>query len=118
MKDVDEKKKKRTFITKEALNKLLLAFKKDPFPSAKRRSLLAKKINIPLRSVQIWFQNQRQKIKLSYKNHLENLNENKKIPDNMLFQALTELACMELDKNSINTSLNSSQEKKQNLHHK
>lgn len=106
MKDINKKKKNRTYINKEASKELLQAFKKDPFPSAKKRAFLANKTTIPIRSVQIWFQNQRQKNKLSYKNHLENLTQKKKeVPENLLLKALTEVACMELDKNANNKKL-------------
>ncbi|KAL0265699.1 UNVERIFIED_CONTAM: hypothetical protein PYX00_011413 [Menopon gallinae] len=54
-------KRTRTIMTPEQNNLLMKFFLIDPFPSTEVRKNLAKSLGIRPRTVQIWFQNQRQK---------------------------------------------------------
>lgn len=57
------RKRTRTVMNR-AQNEILTAvFNKDPFPSTEVRENLARSLRIKPRTVQIWFQNQRQKAK-------------------------------------------------------
>lgn len=56
-------KRTRTIMTPEQNNLLMKFFLIDPFPSTEVRKNLAKSLGIRPRTVQIWFQNQRQKTK-------------------------------------------------------
>jgi hypothetical protein len=56
-------KRKRMRMTPEQLKVLQKAFLQNPMPSASCRSLLAKRLGMNCRSVQIWFQNRRAKLK-------------------------------------------------------
>lgn len=56
-------KRTRTIMTPEQNNVLMKFFLIDPFPSTEIRKNLAKSLGIRPRTVQIWFQNQRQKAK-------------------------------------------------------
>lgn len=56
-------KRTRTIMTPEQNNVLMKFFLIDPFPSTETRKNLAKSLGIRPRTVQIWFQNQRQKAK-------------------------------------------------------
>ena len=66
------RRKKRTNITQEQCDELLRIFEIDPFPSAKQRQRLSEYLNISSRSVQVWFQNRRQKVKalISHENEI------------------------------------------------
>ena len=56
-------KRKRMRMTPEQLKVLQKAFVQNPMPSASCRSLLAQRLGMDCRSVQIWFQNRRAKLK-------------------------------------------------------
>lgn len=60
----------KTILNNDQKNLLLLSFKKNMFPSSFEREILATKLSLKPRTVQIWFQNQRQKFK-SYQNYVD-----------------------------------------------
>ena len=64
------RKRTRTVMTPEQSKVLYAVLRETYFPSTQMREVLAKKLNMKPRTVQIWFQNQRQKKKTqkSYKN--------------------------------------------------
>jgi hypothetical protein len=57
------KKRKRTVLTAKQHQVLIRAFEEFPFPDGEQRAVLGKSLNMSSRTVQIWFQNQRQKTK-------------------------------------------------------
>ena len=57
------KKRKRTVLTAKQHQILVRAFEECPFPDGEQRAALGKTLNMSSRTVQIWFQNQRQKTK-------------------------------------------------------
>jgi hypothetical protein len=59
----DSAKKKRTIMTPSQSRTLIHYFEMNPFPSTELREELAGHLNIRARTVQIWFQNQRQKLR-------------------------------------------------------
>lgn len=65
-----KKKRHRTILTTSQNNFLYSMFEKDAFPATEVREELARSIGVPQKTVQIWFQNQRQK----HKHLLMNLN--------------------------------------------
>ena len=56
-------KRKRMRMTPEQLRVLQKAFSQNPMPTANCRAILARKLGMTIRSVQIWFQNRRAKVK-------------------------------------------------------
>jgi len=66
-----QKNQKRQRATQDQLVTLEVEFNKNPTPSAVVRERIAQDINMTERSVQIWFQNRRAKIKLLAKKSLE-----------------------------------------------
>lgn len=60
-------KKKRTRTTPEQLRILQKAFSTDPMPNSSNRLVLAKRLGMNARAVQVWFQNRRAKEKLEAK---------------------------------------------------
>ena len=60
-------KKKRTRTTPEQLRILQKAFSSDPMPNSSNRMILAKRLGMNARAVQVWFQNRRAKEKLEAK---------------------------------------------------
>ncbi|KAK3685125.1 putative homeoprotein [Podospora appendiculata] len=66
-----QKNQKRQRATQDQLNTLEVEFNKNPTPTAIVRDRIAEEINMTERSVQIWFQNRRAKIKLMAKKSLE-----------------------------------------------
>ncbi|KAK6536474.1 hypothetical protein TWF281_000707 [Arthrobotrys megalospora] len=67
-----QKNQKRQRATQDQLVTLEREFSKNPTPTAVVRDRIAQEINMTERSVQIWFQNRRAKIKLIAKKSLEN----------------------------------------------
>ncbi|KAI9291940.1 homeobox-domain-containing protein, partial [Neoconidiobolus thromboides FSU 785] len=67
--DSDYRNGRRSRASREQVAILEESFKSNNQPSAKARELLAKKLNMPERTVQIWFQNRRAKIKLGQRKH-------------------------------------------------
>ena len=55
-----EEPAKRSMYTPEQLQRLQAEFEACELPSKERREALAAELDIPTRSVQIWFQNRRQ----------------------------------------------------------
>ncbi|SPO06960.1 related to homeoprotein [Cephalotrichum gorgonifer] len=78
-----QKNQKRQRATQDQLTTLELEFSKNPTPTAEVRDRIAEEINMTQRSVQIWFQNRRAKIKLMAKRHLENGEDLDSIPESM-----------------------------------
>lgn len=58
--DEEGVKPKRKRASQEQISELKKVFEKNPFPTTDARKRLAKKLGMTARSVQIWFQNQRQ----------------------------------------------------------
>jgi hypothetical protein len=58
-----EKKRKRSKTTPEQLRILMDEFQREPMPNATTRQTLAARLDMTPRSVQIWFQNMRAKVK-------------------------------------------------------
>ena len=57
-------KKKRTKMSKEQYDILKVEFIKDIFPPLEKRIMLSKMLKLPPKTIQIWFQNQRQRAKI------------------------------------------------------
>merc|ERR1711915_500414 len=68
-------KRKRTKLSEEQLNVLESAYRSNHHPTSDVKENMAAKIGIPVKNVQIWFQNRRAKDK-SIKEHI--LSENRK----------------------------------------
>lgn len=64
-------KRKRTTLNSKQYSTLLKYFQKSQFPDSEQRIGLANILGISPRSVQIWFQNQRQKTKNSSEQELQ-----------------------------------------------
>jgi len=62
---------------------LEVEFNKNPTPTAATRERIASEINMTERSVQIWFQNRRAKIKNIAKKSIENGDDCNDIPESM-----------------------------------
>lgn len=62
---------------------LEIEFEKNPTPTAIVRERIAQDINMTERSVQIWFQNRRAKIKNMVKKSIENGEDSNEIPESM-----------------------------------
>jgi hypothetical protein len=78
-----QKNQKRQRATQDQLTTLELEFNKNPTPTATVRERIAEEINMTERSVQIWFQNRRAKIKLLAKKSLETGEDFDSIPESM-----------------------------------
>ncbi|KAK9454701.1 hypothetical protein V1511DRAFT_511354 [Dipodascopsis uninucleata] len=78
-----QKNNKRQRATSEQLAILEAEFAVNPAPNAKTRMRVADQINMTERSVQIWFQNRRAKIKLLAKKSIETGEDYDLIPDSM-----------------------------------
>ncbi|KAL1892968.1 Transcription elongation factor SPT4 [Sporothrix stenoceras] len=78
-----QKNQKRQRATQDQLTTLELEFNKNPTPNAETRIMIAEQINMTERSVQIWFQNRRAKIKLLAKKSLETGEDIDLIPESM-----------------------------------
>ncbi|KAH9241200.1 hypothetical protein K456DRAFT_596146 [Colletotrichum gloeosporioides 23] len=78
-----QKNQKRQRATQDQLTTLELEFNKNPTPTATVRERIAEEINMTERSVQIWFQNRRAKIKLLAKKSLETGEDIDSIPESM-----------------------------------
>ncbi|KAI1115618.1 homeobox domain-containing protein [Nemania sp. NC0429] len=78
-----QKNQKRQRATQDQLTTLELEFNKNPTPTATVRDRIAEEINMTERSVQIWFQNRRAKIKLLAKKSLESGEDIDSIPESM-----------------------------------
>ncbi|KAG5976493.1 hypothetical protein E4U55_007304 [Claviceps digitariae] len=78
-----QKNQKRQRATQDQLNILEVEFNKNPTPTAGVRDRIAEEINMTERSVQIWFQNRRAKIKLLAKRSLETGEDIDSIPESM-----------------------------------
>ncbi|KAI1813762.1 homeobox domain-containing protein [Poronia punctata] len=78
-----QKNQKRQRATQDQLTTLELEFNKNPTPTATVRERIADEINMTERSVQIWFQNRRAKIKLLAKKSLESGEDIDSIPESM-----------------------------------
>ncbi|KAI9754897.1 MAG: hypothetical protein M4579_004497 [Chaenotheca gracillima] len=78
-----QKNQKRQRATQDQLVTLEVEFNKNPTPSAPVRERIASDINMTERSVQIWFQNRRAKIKLLAKKSIETGEDCDSIPDSM-----------------------------------
>ncbi|KAF3902789.1 hypothetical protein AA313_de0204920 [Arthrobotrys entomopaga] len=79
-----QKNQKRQRATQDQLVTLEREFSKNPTPTAVVRDRIAQEINMTERSVQIWFQNRRAKIKLIAKKSLENGGEDlESIPESV-----------------------------------
>jgi Homeodomain len=78
-----QKNQKRQRATQDQLITLEVEFEKNPTPTAVVRERIAQDINMTERSVQIWFQNRRAKIKNLVKKSIENGEDSNDIPDSM-----------------------------------
>ncbi|KAJ4288254.1 Transcription elongation factor SPT4 [Collariella sp. IMI 366227] len=78
-----QKNQKRQRATQDQLTTLEMEFNKNPTPTAQVRDRIAEEINMTERSVQIWFQNRRAKIKMMAKKSLENGEDMDTIPESM-----------------------------------
>ncbi|KAK7911732.1 homeoprotein [Apiospora marii] len=78
-----QKNQKRQRATQDQLTTLEMEFSKNPTPTATVRERIADEINMTERSVQIWFQNRRAKIKLLAKKSLETGEDIDSIPESM-----------------------------------
>ncbi|EHA52524.1 Transcription elongation factor SPT4 [Pyricularia oryzae] len=78
-----QKNQKRQRATQDQLTTLEQEFAKNPTPTATVRDRIAEEINMTERSVQIWFQNRRAKIKLMAKKSLETGEDIDSIPESM-----------------------------------
>jgi Homeodomain len=78
-----QKNQKRQRATQDQLVTLEVEFEKNPTPTAIVRERIAQEINMTERSVQIWFQNRRAKIKNMVKKSIENGEDSNDIPDSM-----------------------------------
>jgi len=78
-----QKNQKRQRATQDQLITLEREFSKNPTPTAVVRDRIAQEINMTERSVQIWFQNRRAKIKLVAKKSLENGEDVDSIPESV-----------------------------------
>ncbi|KAL2016756.1 hypothetical protein VTK56DRAFT_3104 [Thermocarpiscus australiensis] len=78
-----QKNQKRQRATQDQLTTLEMEFNKNPTPTAEVRERIAEEINMTERSVQIWFQNRRAKIKMLAKKSLENGEDMDSIPESM-----------------------------------
>ncbi|KAL2168736.1 hypothetical protein VTG60DRAFT_6907 [Thermothelomyces hinnuleus] len=78
-----QKNQKRQRATQDQLTTLEMEFNKNPTPTANVRERIAEEINMTERSVQIWFQNRRAKIKMLAKKSLENGEDMDSIPESM-----------------------------------
>ncbi|KAK5993922.1 Pyriculol/pyriculariol biosynthesis cluster transcription factor 1 [Cladobotryum mycophilum] len=78
-----QKNQKRQRATQDQLTTLELEFNKNPTPTAQVREKIAEEINMTERSVQIWFQNRRAKIKMLAKKSFETGEDLDSIPESM-----------------------------------
>ncbi|KAF2260170.1 homeo protein [Lojkania enalia] len=78
-----QKNQKRQRATQDQLVTLEMEFNKNPTPTAAVRERIAEEINMTERSVQIWFQNRRAKIKNIAKKSIENGDDCNEIPESM-----------------------------------
>ncbi|KAL1980426.1 hypothetical protein VTN96DRAFT_4152 [Rasamsonia emersonii] len=78
-----QKNQKRQRATQDQLVTLELEFNKNPTPTAATRERIAQEINMTERSVQIWFQNRRAKIKMIAKKSIETGEDCDSIPESM-----------------------------------
>ncbi|KAK2811295.1 hypothetical protein FQN49_008466, partial [Arthroderma sp. PD_2] len=78
-----QKNHKRQRATQDQLVTLELEFKKNPTPTAAVREQIAENINMTERSVQIWFQNRRAKIKMIAKRGIETGEDCDAVPESM-----------------------------------
>lgn len=108
--DIIVKKRKRTVLTAKQHKILMKSFDYCAFPDAEQRLSLGKILGMSPRTVQIWFQNQRQKIKSQFSESRSSQNseetgesvENPRIvtpiPSNKSLDILAHLACVEYDR--------------------
>ncbi|KAJ5653112.1 hypothetical protein N7490_000115 [Penicillium lividum] len=78
-----QKNNKRQRATQDQLVLLEVEFNKNPTPTASTRERIAQDINMTERSVQIWFQNRRAKIKMLAKKSIETGEGCDSIPESM-----------------------------------
>ncbi|KAL4788278.1 hypothetical protein BJX76DRAFT_172438 [Aspergillus varians] len=78
-----QKNNKRQRATQDQLVLLEIEFNKNPTPTAATRERIAQEINMTERSVQIWFQNRRAKIKMLAKKSIETGEGCDSIPESM-----------------------------------
>ncbi|KAL4932687.1 homeobox domain-containing protein [Aspergillus undulatus] len=78
-----QKNNKRQRATQDQLVLLEVEFNKNPTPTAATRERIAQEINMTERSVQIWFQNRRAKIKMLAKKSIETGEGCDSIPESM-----------------------------------
>ncbi|KAK8189392.1 homeoprotein [Phyllosticta capitalensis] len=78
-----QKNQKRQRATQNQLMTLEMEFNKNPTPTAQVRERIAQEINMTERSVQIWFQNRRAKIKNLAKKSIESGEDCNDIPESM-----------------------------------
>ncbi|KAI5289167.1 hypothetical protein KEM52_000887 [Ascosphaera acerosa] len=78
-----QKNHRRQRATQDQLVTLEMEFNKNPTPTAAVRERIAEEINMTERSVQIWFQNRRAKIKMIAKKGIESGEDCDAIPESM-----------------------------------
>ncbi len=105
--DLCIKKRKRTVLTARQHKILTKSFEECAFPDAEQRIELGKALNMTPRTVQIWFQNQRQKMKNNNQDHsninssedtAESVENTRKQTITKSLELLAQLACMEYDR--------------------
>lgn len=92
-------RRKRTTMTSEQHAVLRKAFVKNIFPDIKKRQELGEICNLCPKTVQIWFQNQRQRAKSMEDNFVKYIYRNSKHVNNNLFmlEVLCQVASYEYD---------------------
>lgn len=105
--DIVAKRRKRTVLSAKQQKILMKSFEECAFPDAKQRLALGKILNMTPRTIQIWFQNQRQKIK-SYHQDPRNTQSGEESVESIetirrqssikSLNALAHLACIEYDR--------------------
>ncbi|KKY23950.1 putative homeobox domain-containing protein [Phaeomoniella chlamydospora] len=78
-----QRNQKRQRATQDQLLTLEMEFNKNPTPTASVRERIAQEINMTERSVQIWFQNRRAKIKMLAKKSIETGEDCDMVPESM-----------------------------------
>ncbi|KAF7703867.1 Double homeobox protein 4-like protein 7 [Cucumispora dikerogammari] len=100
-------KRNRTKMNKKQFEALDFAFKQDIFPNCQKRIELARQTGLPLKTIQIWFQNQRQRaktmeddFKLNIMRQVLSRKEARNIPEELIpLEILSELSTIEFDQN-------------------
>lgn len=105
--NIGNKKRKRTVLTARQHRILMVSFEECAFPDAEQRLVLGRILDMTPRTVQIWFQNQRQKVRnhaqeqrssQSSEETVENVENARKQSSTKSLSTLAQLACIEYDR--------------------